>query len=185
MRSPARYGAWLLPLFLAGCIHMPFHKGQTAQMAPLALPVQYAQTLDVVSVELPLSMQLIPGRPIYNMRERPEPIEEPAKHRKPLPPVEVNPPQESAAAPTPAVNAIGDLSSGDPTNSRYQTQESIAAIERGLNNINHTLNDSDQKTADHIREYIKQAKAALASGDVDGAQNLVAKAKTLLDDLTK
>ena len=51
--------------------------------------------------------------------------------------------------------------------------------------MNRTLNDSEQKTADHIREFLKQARAALASGDVDGAQTLVAKAKVLLDELTK
>jgi len=184
MKSPARYGAWLLPLFLAGCIHLPFQKSQTAKTAPLALPVSAAQTLELVSVELPPSLQLIPGKPIYNMRERPEPLQEPERHRKPLPPYEISPPPETAATP-PGSPAIGQLSSGDPSNSRYQTQESIAAIEHGLNSINRNLSDSDQKTADHIREFIKQAKAALASGDVDGAQTLVSKAKVLLDELTR
>jgi len=43
----------------------------------------------------------------------------------------------------------------------------------------------DQKTADQIREFLKQARAALASGDVDGARTLAAKAKALLDVLTE
>ena len=38
-------------------------------------------------------------------------------------------------------------------------------------------------TAEHIREFIKEAKAALASGDVDGASTLAAKAKVLLAEL--
>jgi ribosomal protein S20 len=108
------------------------------------------------------------------------------RHRKPLPPEEVTPAQETAATPGPAARpAIGELSSGDPTNSRSQTEASIASIERGLNSINRNLSDSDQKTASNIREDIKQAKAALASGDVDGAQTLVAKARVLLDELNK
>jgi hypothetical protein len=187
MKTPARYGAWLLPLFVAGCIHVPFHKNQTAKSTILApsLQTQNSQPLELVSVQLPPGAQLIPGKPIYNMREHPEPIHQPEKHRKPLPPEEVIPAQETAATPAPAVRAIGDLSSGDPTSSRQQTQESIAAIEHGLNGISRNLSDSDQKTASNIREDIKQAKVALASGDVDGAQNLVGKAKVLLDELTK
>jgi ribosomal protein S20 len=83
------------------------------------------------------------------------------------------------------VSAIGQLSSGDPASSRQQTANSIAAIERALNGINRTLSDSEQKTADHIREFLKQARAALASGDVEGAHTLAAKAQVLLTELTK
>jgi hypothetical protein len=83
------------------------------------------------------------------------------------------------------VSAIGQLSSGDPANSRQQTENSIADIERRLNGINHALSDSEQKTADHIREFLKQARAALASGDVEGAHTLAAKAQVLLTELTK
>jgi hypothetical protein len=42
------------------------------------------------------------------------------------------------------------------------------------------LSDSDQKTADQIREFLKEARTALASGDVDGAHTLAAKAQVLL-----
>jgi ribosomal protein S20 len=119
------------------------------------------------------------------MRVHAESHKPPTRHRKPASPQEIPVPQEVAANPNPAVSAIGELSSGDPANFRRQTEESIAAIERGLNSINRTLNDSEQKTADHIREFLKQAKAALASGDVDGAHTLAAKAKVLLDELSK
>jgi ribosomal protein S20 len=54
-----------------------------------------------------------------------------------------------------------------------------------LNGVNRTLSDSEQKTADHIREFLKQAHAALDSGDVEGAQTLAAKAQVLLTELTK
>ena len=81
------------------------------------------------------------------------------------------------------MSAIGQLSSGDPADSRQQTVNSIAAIERGLNGINRTLNEQDQKTAAHIREFLKQARQALDSGDVEGARTLAAKAKVLLSEL--
>jgi hypothetical protein len=68
---------------------------------------------------------------------------------------------------------------------RQQTEQSIANLERGLNGINRALNDSDQKTADQIREFLKEARTALASGDVDGARTLVAKAQVLLAALTQ
>ena len=47
------------------------------------------------------------------------------------------------------------------------------------------LSEPEQKTAVQIREYLKQAREALASGDVDGAHTLAAKAKVLLAELTK
>jgi len=83
------------------------------------------------------------------------------------------------------VSAIGQLSSGDPGSYRQQTEASIASIEHGLNGINRPLNDSDQKTADQIREFLKEARTALDSGDVDGAHNLAGKAQVLLAALTQ
>jgi hypothetical protein len=139
--------------------------------------------LEVKSVEIPPSQSVIPAKPIYNMKERAESIKQAAKRRKPTnKPVEET---DVATNPAPAVSAIGQLSSGDPSNSRQQTEESIASIERGLNGINRTLNDSEQKTAGQIREYLKEAKAALGSGDIDGAHTLTEKAKALLAELTK
>jgi len=62
---------------------------------------------------------------------------------------------------------------------------SIAATERGLNAITRKLSDQEQKTAAQIREFLKQARAALNSGDVDGAHTLAAKAKVLLGELSR
>ena len=79
---------------------------------------------------------------------------------------------------------MGQLSSGDPANYRRQAIDSINSTERSVNSINRRLTDNEQVTVTHIREFLKQAKAALASGDVDGARNLAAKAKVLLGELT-
>jgi hypothetical protein len=83
------------------------------------------------------------------------------------------------------VSAIGELSSGGPYDVRRQAEDSIVSTERSLNGINRTLSDPEQKTAQHIREFLKEARTALASGDVDGAKTLAAKAKVLLSELTR
>ncbi|MGB7267225.1 MAG: hypothetical protein WBC92_17040 [Terracidiphilus sp.] len=134
-------------------------------------------------VELPPSEIVLIAEPIYNLRERPQPIKPPARRRRAENKDAVN--AEVAANVNPEVSAIGQLSSGDPANFQRQTAESIATIERGLNSINRKLNSDEQKTADQIREFIKQAKAALASGDVEGARTLAGKAQVLLAGLTQ
>ena len=184
MKSPAKCAAWLLPLLLAGCFHTPFHKGQPAQpmLAPLIEP---SVPLELAFVELPPTMRLIPGKPLYNMRVHAETVKPLIRHwRAQNPPEIVNTP-EPPANPSPEVSAIGQLSSGDAVNYRQQTEQAIGSIERGLNGINRTLSDSDQKTADQIREFLKEAKTALDSGDVDGAHTLAGKAQILLNALTQ
>jgi hypothetical protein len=181
MRSPARCAACVLPLLLSGCTI--FHKSRPAAIQPLAPVIEPSMPLEVKSVELPPSQSVIAAKPIYNMKERAVSIRQPSKHHKPAnKPAEVT---EVVTTPAPAVNAIGVMSSGDPGNSRQQTEESIVSAERGLNGINRSLDDSEQKIAGQIREFLKDAKAALASGDIDGAYTLTEKAKALLAELTK
>jgi hypothetical protein len=187
MKSPARSVAWLLPFLLTGCFQLPFLKKQPAQARMLAPRAQPSQAIQLVAIELPLADSVLVGYALYTMTEEAQPIPPPVRHRRPLNP---NPDDavtapEQAPSPNPAVSAIGQLSSGDPANSRQQTENSIADIEHRLNGVNRTLSDSEQKTADHIREFLKQARAALASGDVEGAQTLAAKAQVLLTELTK
>jgi len=185
MKSPAKCAACLLLFLLTGCFHSPSHKTQEAQNPPLAPPIQRSQPLELASIELPPALTVIPGKPIFNMREQAQPIRPPIKHRKPASPEEDATAPEAAPSPAPSVSALGELSSGDHTNLRQQTEDSIAAIERGLNGINRTLSEPEQKTAAHIREFVKQARAALASGDVEGAHTLTAKAQVLLTELTR
>ncbi len=187
MKSPLRSVAWLLPFLLTGCFQLPFHKKHPVQTRMLAPRVQPSQAIQLVDIELPPADTIVAAYAIYNMWEEAQPIPPPVRRRR-----SPNPnPDDAATAPepppppSPAVSAIGQLSSGDPGNSRQQTENSIADIERRLNGINRTLSDSEQKTADHIREFLKQARAALASGDVEGANTLAAKAQVLLAELTK
>jgi hypothetical protein len=182
MRSPAKCGAWLLPLLLTGCI---FHKSHPVPLQPLVPTIEPSMPLEVKSPELPPSQNVIAARPIYNLKAQAVPIRQPVRHhRSGSKQEEVTEVQPAAA---PEVNAIGagGLTSPDPASSRRQTEDSIAAVERGLNGISRPLDDSEQKTAGQIREFLKQAKAALASGDTDGAHTLTEKAKALLAELTK
>jgi hypothetical protein len=151
----------------------------------MAPPIPHTQPMDLASVELPPALRLIPGKPLYNLRVHDETGKPLVRHRRPAnPEIEIAP--EVTGNQNSEVSAIiGQLSSGDPGSYRQQTETNIASIERGLSGINHPLNDSDQKTADQIREFLKQARAALDSGDVDGAHNLAAKAQVLLAALTQ
>jgi hypothetical protein len=176
MKLPARIVAWVLPLLLTGCF---WHKAPKAATPPLA-PKIGDSSVPPPAQETPPEVS-IPTNPPVNATNLPEQTPKPpSKHKKPSANSDAD--TQQAAAP-PEVSAIGQLSSGDPTALRRQTEASIASIERGLNGINRNLNDQEQKTAEHIREFIKEAKAALASGDVDGASTLAAKAKVLLAEL--
>ncbi|MGA8741115.1 MAG: hypothetical protein WB561_08010 [Terracidiphilus sp.] len=171
----ARSAAWLFPLLLTGC----FHKTQIAQNQPMAPPIEETPPPkpEPAPTNLPPPEVSIPVQtPTQQITPPPEPVKKPAKHKKP-------PTTQVASNETPAVSAIGQLSTGDPPNMRQQTDESIASTEKSLNGITRRLNDQEQKTAAQVREFLKQARDALTAGDVDGAHTLALKAKVLLDEL--
>ena len=174
MKLPATSVAWLLPLLLTAC----FHKTHPSTLQPYAPPLSTVPKPATVAVELPPSVTTIPSQPLASGSQLEQASKPPVRRRKPA---SMNPQQ--AANQTPEVSAIGQLSSGDSSDLRQQTLSSIAATERGLNGINRTLSDLEQKTAAHVRDFLKQAREALASGDVDGAHTLAAKAKVLLSEL--
>ena len=176
MKFSARCAVWLLPLLLTGC----FHKTQIAQNQPLAPPIEDTppprpepSPTNLPPPEVTIPVQLAPPQ----ITPPPEPVKKPPKHKKPPATTQV------ASAGTPAMSAIGQLSTADPPNVRQQTDASIEATEKTLNGITRKLNDEEQKTAAQIREWLKQARQALTAGNVDGAQKLADKAKVLLEEL--
>jgi len=189
MKLPARGVAWLLPFLLTAC----FHKTHSSHLQPYLPPPSTAPKPETTAVELPPSAATIPSRPLANDADsQPQGHKPPVRHRRwanktTQQAANTAPPEPSSVPPAePAeVSAIGQLSSGDPANSdlRRQTLDSIAATERGLNGINRALSDQERKTTAQIREFLKQAREALATGDVDGAHTLAAKAKVLLSEL--
>lgn len=135
------------------------------------------------TVAMALPDEAIPEQPIRNAPTPPR--QQPKRHKiKPSNQPPAAPAEEAAnPLPTPGVSAIGQLSSGDPANYRAETANLIDATEHGLNNITRPLSDAEQKTAGQIREFLRQAKAALLTGDVDGAHTLASKASVLLKEL--
>jgi hypothetical protein len=182
MKMRARNVAWLLPFLLSGCFHL--HKAQPQQDQLFAPPLANLPKPPLLHPELSESAIVIPDQPLEtDVDMEQEPI--PAKRRKPAKPSQ----QASNTPPAPdesiGVSAIGQLSSGEPSDLRRETDESIVATEHGLNGLNRSLSDQEKKTAEQIREYIKKAREALNSGDVDGAHTLAAKAKVLLSELNQ
>lgn len=178
MKSSARIVACLLPLLLAGCVH----KTNTANIQPLAPPIEDVQgpKPSEAPKDLPPPVVTIPSQPPApdTSTQTPEPPKPPVHHKKP-----VSKPTQQASNENPGVSAIGQLSSGAPLDLRHQTLSSILSTESGFNGIHRSLSAQEQKTAAQIREFLKQAREALNSGDVDGANTLVAKAKVLLGEL--
>ena len=176
MKLSARSAAWLLPLLLTGCPH----RTQIAQNQPLAPPIEdppppkpEPSPTNLPPPEVTIPVQQEPQVPVLA-----EPVKKPVKHKKPT-----NTNTQVASNGTPAVPALGQLSAGDAPNVRQQTDDWIVSTEKALNGITRKLNDQEQKTAEQIREYLKQARDALTAGDVDGAHTLAGKAKVLLEEL--
>lgn len=183
MKTPRKSVALLLPLLLAGC----FHKTEQVQNQPLAPPVVDTPPPAPAPApkDLPPPVVTVPQtQPAPQETLPPRPEEKPAKHT----PHHTRPDQKSteqasnAASPVPA---IGQLSPGDPSDLRNKTEDSIASTERGLKDINRQLNDQEQKTVAQIREFLKQARVALTTGDVDGAHTLAVKAKVLFGEINQ
>lgn len=98
------------------------------------------------------------------------------------------PTQQAAAEGTGLGSPIGQLTSGASDNSVQRHKEVLQLIEstdQGVNNLKRSLNSKEKETVTQIRVFLKQAKEALNSEDIDGATNLANKAKVLLDELTK
>lgn len=185
MKLPARIVVWLLPFALTGC----FHRSHPAPQQPLAPPVEKSAsetpppepTTPVVqpSEETTQDQTATPAT-ASTSKPKSEAPRPPVRHKKP-----VNKNPQMASNGSLGVSAIGQLSSGNPGDYTRQTEESIASAERNLRGINRMLNDQDQRTLAHIREFLKQAHHALSSGDVDGAHTLAAKAHVLLNELSR
>jgi hypothetical protein len=188
MRLDARKVAWLLPFLLTGC----FFKKPPQPAPPLAPALNASNKPDPPALEHPHPDVIIPSEPLAAADAAKLDRVKPRRRRKQPPAVASEPPAapaattpEQAATPSPAVSAIGQLSSGGSNDVRQQTVDSIAATERGLNSIGRTLDAQEQQTAGQIREFLRQAKVALVSGDIEGAHTLAAKAGVLLGELTR
>jgi len=191
MKLHARNVAWLLPLLLTACFDKP-HPPPAQQFAP---PIANLPKPPATHPELPESAVTLDSEPLDTdtdaiVEEAAKPV---VRHRRPVTKTPPEAPDTTGSAPgnsqqaaneSSEVPAIGDLTSGDPSDHRRETEDSITGTEQGLKNIGRQLSTEEQKTVAQIRQYIKQARKALNSGDVEGAYTLAAKAKALLSELS-
>jgi len=181
MKLPLRIVALSLPLVLTGC----FHKIAKQPLQQTAPPV-VAQPTPAPATEQSSQPgpEVKPSETTTTPQEN-KPSEQPKETTKPPVRHPKKAPQHPQVAGNPGVSAIGQLSSGGNSWQGRETAGSIQSIEHGVNGINRRLSDQEQGTANRIHEYMKKAKVALDSGDVDGAKTLVAKARVLLGELQK
>jgi hypothetical protein len=192
MKLHAKNVAWLLPFFLTACFNKP-HQQPLQEFAP---PVGNLPKPPAIHADLPVSAVTLPEEPLdTNTDAIVEEAAKPAvKRRKPASKVSPEAPDTAQSSPgnnqqaeneSSEVPAIGTLSSGDPSDLRQETTETLSDTERGLKGLGRQLNGQEQKTVAQIRQFIRQARKALNSGDVDGAHTLASKAKVLLSELSQ
>jgi type IV secretory pathway VirB10-like protein len=191
MRISVKYAVWLLALMplVQGCDQ----KQKTVQTQTLAPPIVDAPppkpaTVSQADLPPPVIGTPAPPKPASNTPVTPPDAQKkPAHHPRKHEPAPAGTTQEAAnanpAPASPSVSAIGQLSGGASGDLRSETEETINTTEKGVNGITRTLSDAELKTAAQIREFLKQARDALATGDADGAHTLAIKAKVLLTEL--
>jgi hypothetical protein len=189
MKLDARKVAWLLPLLLSACAH----NTNQSQMQFMAPPIDDTPPPSLAPANLPSPVITIPktDKPVIVVQE--QPTKQPPKRKKTAskttgttpanPPAGATGAQVAENAPPSEVNAGGEFATQVTPDSKKQAEDSIVEIEKGLNGIGRKLNDTEEKTSMQIKEFLKQARTALNTGDVDGAKTLAAKAKALLGEL--
>jgi ribosomal protein S20 len=89
-------------------------------------------------------------------------------------------PQSEAAA-------IGALTAGEEASpkTKQDAAELISSIEKRLNSLSAQTVEEQKAQISKVKNFWRDADAALKSGDAEGAMTLATKAKLLLDDLDK
>jgi hypothetical protein len=192
MKFVARRLAWLLPLVLCACAHNPNQQQMQALAPPLADTPPPPP--DISPAALPSPAVSVP-KTKQPVAIPPEPVKSTPKHKKSTAkgvnaaqanaPSSTPPVQVAEAAPAVEENAMGKFETPEAPDLKKQTENSIAEVERGLNGLGRKLNDQESKTSVQIREFLTEARKALATGDIEGAKTLATKAKTLLGELNQ
>ncbi len=171
-----------------GCLHRArpmVPRVPNAPMAMLPLPAtERVETTEIAQTPLP-SQTNVPTaaavqRELRRMRRRPA-------AKAAAPPVQV---ATAAAAPDaevmPDAVVIGALTTGEDSTERRQVAVNlIADNDRRLARIAPGLARDRRVQIAQVKDFQKKARAALESGDADGAVTLATKARLLLDDLLR
>jgi outer membrane biosynthesis protein TonB len=196
--SQSRALSWLLLFCLpaAGCFWQRHPKATPPPQAqaPAENPVE-----NPVDINPPATQPAPAPAPTVPAYQPPQSVQsKPAqKKKKPSPATPATPDQQSApnASQQTASNgasgsgssAIGELASGNEAHAaetRVATLDLINSTEKRYHDL-HNLSDAGKRTGAQIESFLKQARAALASNDLDGAHTLATKAKLLVDELSK
>ncbi len=196
MRISVTYVSWLWPLLalmplMQGCDHKT-QQAQTQTLAPPIVDTPPPKPATVSAADLPPPVlgnpQPATSTEADSGTKPAPPPKKPSRPKKTAPAATAPTTQEASNVSgnaAPRVSAIGELSGGASGDQRSQTEEMISSTEKGVNGITRALSDSETKTAAQIHEFLKQAREALATGDVDGALTLAKKAKVLLAELNQ
>jgi hypothetical protein len=177
--SKRRLSLAAMCFLLAGCHHRRTAVRPPTQAqapVPLAAPPEPAKPPVV-------EPQPVPPLPPVALK----PPRTPAKKPAPKPPKPAVPVETASAAPPAGVAALGSLSTGEDASParRQQAMDLLAVLDKRLKAVPEALAQKHEKQIAQVKNFVRQSKLALDSGDPDGAINLATKARLLLDDLGK
>jgi hypothetical protein len=168
---------------LSGCRHRP----QIAPLPPIQEPVDL---VEIPSPENPPMLEAapenLPPTPIAAAAAKPK-RERKKVVAKTAPAPTPAPTQAVVAEPGSQTAAIGALTAGEEANpqTKQDAADLIVSIEKRLNSLPTQTTDEQKAQISKVRNFWRDAQAALKSGDAEGAMTLATKAKLLLDDLEK
>lgn len=171
---------------LGGCRHR-------VVLAPLPPALAPVELVDVPPLENPPLLEApvikLPAVPIAAAAARPKPERRRSRGVAVAPPAPAPEPTAAppVAAPPAEANAIGALTAGGEANpqTKQDATDLLASIEKRLNALPAQMNDEGKAQVNKVKNFWRDAQAALQSGDAEGAKTLATKAKLLLDDMEK
>jgi hypothetical protein len=93
---------------------------------------------------------------------------------------------KNGGSPEPIVELKGNTSTEQASQQRFTTEQLTTATEANLKKIEgRQLNPSQQEMVSQIKQFMEQAKSAVAAGDLGRGHNLAIKARLLSDELVK
>jgi hypothetical protein len=167
---------------LGGCRH----KVQLAPLPPIQKPVDLVEVPPLANFPM-LEEQPVRLPPIPIAAAASKPKRE-RKRSKTAATVAPEPAPAAAAADAPSEETtIGALTAGGEANpqTKQDAAELLASIDKRLNGLPTQMDEDQKAQINKVRNFWRDAEAALKSGDGEGAMTLATKAKVLLDDLEK
>ena len=171
---------------LSGCHHRTVVAPLPSVQTPVPLvgvpPATEGPVLEVPQVKLPpVPIAAAAAKPKREKKRPAKTVVTAPNVPEPAPAAPVTSPAKAPAE----ENPVGALTAGGESNPQnmQEAADLIASIEKRLNGLPTPGNDNTKAQANQVRNFWRDAKAALKSGDAEGAMTLATKAKLLLDDL--